>query len=77
MLYGTCSRLSCPGNDGWGRCQFTACTRSENFNESMPVIIKADIGSYKQRLKQNLKTLIEQPGIITERTLFDVIDKTE
>lgn len=75
-----CNDWTCPLNNGYG-CTVTACRRHmvdtitiSNSN----ILINIDVvAEYKRKLKQNLKDLFMQPGIITEHAVFDVIDRTE
>ena len=72
-----CNDWTCPLNNGYG-CTVTACTR--HMRDSMTIsnvqINTNAVTEYKRKLKQNLKSLFMQKGIITEYAVFDVIDKT-
>ena len=74
-----CKFYNCPNYDPYtGYCKITACTRknySYNYLYSGNIQVN-EVGTYKDKLKKNLKDLFMQPGIITEHAVFDVIDRT-
>ena len=72
-----CNDWSCPLNNGRG-CTVTGCTRHmvDSMTISNVQINTNTVEEYKRKLKQNLKNLFMQPGIITEHAVFDVIDRT-